>query len=414
MSMGIRSNNLILNNNRHSNNPFYRQRKRTVKLPGFPQPKIEKNDSIEENENPINRINKILENNDESNSSYSSGKNKKIKNEIFNKEIEDNMSEIETNSKKKKYNIKSSRRNHRKRSSLMNSITTETFSRQPITINKYYITNNTPEDISKFKNNLPTNSNRKGEKTVTIKRKKIKSNKKFFYDYFSKYDLDFADFEYALLCEKRTFCQIYLSLLSNFQIFLSVFFGNNVFLPWCVRGGIAVFTMELYFTGIAILINFNTLEKRYKFNDTVDIAYLIKNEFSSIIYTSLISKIMNVVTMYFLAHYSITKIIKEYAFKENLFLQQIKKEINCIKCKYHIFFNICIILTVLQGYYIYCFCGIYKGAIKPWIFSSLITFGLNFIMSFFIILIGTFLRKMSLYCQSWIIYLFSKLSLLLA
>ena len=414
MSMGIRSNNLILNNNRHSNNPFYRQRKRTVKLPGFPQPKIEKNDSIEENENPINRRNKILENNDESNSSYSSGKNKKIKNEIFNKEIEDNMSEIETNSKKKKYNIKSSRRNHRKRNSLMNSITTETFSRQPITINKYYITNNTPEDISKFKNNLPTNSNRKGEKTVTIKRKKIKSNKKFFYDYFSKYDLDFADFEYALLCEKRTFCQIYLSLLSNFQIFLSVFFGNNVFLPWCVRGGIAVFTMELYFTGIAILINFNTLEKRYKFNDTVDIAYLIKNEFSSIIYTSLISKIMNVVTMYFLAHYSITKIIKEYAFKENLFLQQIKKEINCIKCKYHIFFNICIILTVLQGYYIYCFCGIYKGAIKPWIFSSLITFGLNFIMSFFIILIGTFLRKMSLYCQSWIIYLFSKLSLLLA
>ena len=402
-----KSNNLILNsNNKFRNNPFYRQKKRRVKLPGFPRPKIERNDLLEEeNENPINRKNKKLENIDESSNSSYSNKNKKE--EMFNKEIQDNISELETNHKYK------TRRHNRKRSSLINTIMTETFSRQPITINKYYINNNNPEDISKFKNNY-LNSNKKGEKTVTIKRKKIRTNKKFFYDYFSKYDLDFADFDYVMLCEKRTFCQIYKSLISNFQVFLSVFLGNNVFLPWCVRGGIAVFTMELYFTGIAILIDFSTLEKRYKFNNTVDVIYLIKNEFSSIIYTSLISKIMNIITMYFLAHYSITKIIKEYAYKENLFLQHIKKEINCIKCKYHIFFNICIILTVLQGYYIYCFCGIYKGAVKPWIISSLITFGINFVLSFVIILIATMFRKISLYCQSWIIYLFSKLFLIFA
>ena len=147
----------------------------------------------------------------------------------------------------------------------------------------------------------------------------------------------------------------------------------------------------------------------------IQLIFLIeKNEYSSIIYTSLISKIMNIVTMYFLAHYSINKIIKEYAYKEDLFLEKIKNEINCLKCKYHIFFIICIILTILQGYYIYCFCGVFKGAIKPWIYSSLITFGLNFILSFFIILISTGIRKAGLLCQSWIIYLFSKLVLLLS
>ena len=73
----------------------------------------------------------------------------------------------------------------------------------------------------------------------------------------------------------------------------------------------------------------------------------------------------------------------------------------------HIFI-ICIILTILQGYYISCFCGVFKGAIKPWIFSALITFGLNLIMSFVIILISTILRKIALYCQSWIVFLFSK------
>ena len=141
--------------------------------------------------------------------------------------------------------------------------------------------------------------------------------------------------------------------------------------------------------------------------------YLIKNEYSSIIYTSLISKVMNLVTMYFLVHFSINKVIKEYAFKEELFLQKIKGEIYCLKCKYHIFFIICIILTIIQGYYIYCFCGVFKGAIKPWIFSALITFGLNFIFSFFVILMATGLRKISLHCQSWIVFLFSKLVLLL-
>ena len=303
----------------------------------------------------------------------------------------------------------------------MNSLTTETLSRQPITINKYYITNNTPEEIQdkiKSKNNFLENMNKKGEKTVTIKRKKIKINKTFFSEYFSKYDLDFADFDYFILYEKRSFCQIYLSLLSNFQIFLSTVLGcicrGNIYIPWRVRGGMAVFTMELYFTGIAMLINLSTLEKRYKFNKSIDIIYLIKNEFSSILFTSLISKIMNLVTMYFLVHYSITKVIKEYAFKEDLFLQKIKKEINCLKCKYHIFFIICIILTLLQGYYVYCFCGIFKGAIKPWIFSSLITFGINFTLSFLIILISTTIRKAAIYCQSWSIYFFSKLILLLA
>ena len=189
---------------------------------------------------------------------------------------------------------------------------------------------------------------------------------------------------------------------------------GKIFIPWSVRGGIAVFTMEIYFTGIALFIDFTTLEKRYKFDDTVDILYLIKNEYSSIIYTSLISKIMNIVTIYFLAHYSINKIIKEYAFKEELFLEKIKNEISCLKCKYHLFFIICIILTILQGYYIYCFCGVLKGAIKPWIYSALITFGLNFILSFIIILFSTGLRKAGLFCQSWIVFLFSKLVLLLA
>jgi len=401
------SNVLNIKNNINKNSGFYKQKRRTVNLPGFPKPQINYED---ENDNPINRKNKILEDIDE------------------NLENIDYLSDLENsiNNEKKIAYHKKIKYPYRNGNSLMNTYTSETFSRQPITINKYYITNSSPEDITnpmdiqnKLKNknnNALINKNKNGEKTVTIKRKRIKTNKSFFSEYFAKYDLDFTDYENALIYEKRSFCQIYFSLLSNFQIFLNICLGGNpgrIFIPWCVRGAIAVFTMELYFTGIAIFITFSTLEKRYKFNNIVGMIYLIKNEYSSIIYTSLISKVMNLVTMYFLVHFSINKVIKEYAFKEELFLQKIKGEIYCLKCKYHIFFIICIILTIIQGYYIYCFCGVFKGAIKPWIFSALITFGLNFIFSFFVILMATGLRKISLHCQSWIVFLFSKLVLLL-
>ena len=419
-----KSNLLTLNKN-NRNSAFYQNKRRTVRLPGFPSPKIESNESFSdfEGENPINRKKKKIKNED---SLY----RRDIKKEIYEKEREniDNLSELDSQEIKGVYHkYKNNNYPYRNRSSLVNSNTTETFSRQPITINKYYITNNSPDDIYnpmniqdkiKTKNNNYLSNNKKNcEKTVTIRRKKIKTNKTFFSEYISKYDLDFTDFEYVTLYENRSFCQIYFSFLSNFQIFLSVILGGGtgkIFIPWCVRGAIAVFTMELYFTGIALFINFSTLEKRYKFNNTIDILYLIRNEYSSIIYTSLISKIMNVITMYFLVHYSINKVIKEYAFKEDLFLKKIRYEIRCLKCKYHIFFIICMILTILQGYYIYCFCGVFKGAIKPWVFSSLITFGINIIISFLIILISTGLRKIALYCQSWIIFLFSKLILLLA
>ena len=418
--MQLNLNNSISNNNRR-NSGFYKQKGRKVNLPGFPSPQINYEDG---NDNPINRKNTNLDDMDDSFTN-----NKKLRNKILQKELEniDNLSDIDIEYNKEKdiyhnYKKNSSRYPHRK-GSLINSYTTETFSRHPITINKYYITNNSPDDFYdpldknklKLRNNN-YNKNKNGERTVTIRRKKIKTSKNYFSEYFSKYDLDFADYEYAILYDQRPFCQIYYSLLSNFHIFLSIILrgSGKIFIPWNVRGGIAIFTMEIYFTGIALFIDFSTLEKRYKFNDTIDILYLIKNEYSSIIYTSLISKIMNIVTMYFLAHYSINKIIKEYAYKEDLFLEKIKNEINCLKCKYHIFFIICIILTILQGYYIYCFCGVFKGAIKPWIYSSLITFGLNFILSFFIILISTGIRKAGLLFQSWIIYLFSKLVLLLS
>ena len=421
----------ILSLNNKLKNSFYKKKKKTVKLPGFPRPHIE-----EENENPINRqknLENISENKSDDSSDLSSEKSdneKNIRKEIYNinKELIEKESNINIDTNKdiyhkyKKNFMNKNRYPFRNSRSLRNSTASETFTQQPITINKYYITNNTPEEMlnqkERLKNNYLANKNKtdeKGEKIITIKKRKLTSNyKNIFSEYLCKYDLDSADFEYFITYEKRNFCDIYYSFLSNFQSFLNIFLQNtkNIFVPFSIRGGIFLFKVELYFTGIALFTSFSKLEKRYKFNKPVDIIYLIQNEYTVIIYASLLAKIMNLITWYFLMHHSITKIIKEYSFKENIFLEKIQKEIFWLKCKYHTFFIICFILTILQGYYISCFCGIFQGAIKPWIFSALITIGINFGLSFFIILIATILRKIALRCQSYIIFFISKFILL--
>ena len=148
-------------------------------------------------------------------------------------------------------------------------------------------------------------------------------------------------------------------------------------------------------------------EKRYKSKKDIDILYLIQNEFSNIIYTTLITKLMNFVAMYIFVHYSVSKVIRDYAYQGEIFITELKKALYQLKCKYFIFMIIFIILTCLQGYFISCFCAIYVGSIKEWIYSSLIAFVFNLILSFIFIFLAALFRTISICCQSWLLFMIS-------
>ena len=148
-------------------------------------------------------------------------------------------------------------------------------------------------------------------------------------------------------------------------------------------------------------------EKRYKSKKDIDIIYLIKNEFSNIIYTTLITKVMNFVAMYIFVHHSISKVIKDYAYQGDIYIRELKNALYKQKCKYYIFMVIFIILTCLQGYFISCFCTVYIGSIKEWIYSSLISFTLDLIISFVFIFLAALFRSISICCQSWLLFMIS-------
>ena len=442
---------------------FYQTNKKVVNLPGFPDPKYEKEIFSELEKKKIKTPSSYSSNNvsilNKRNLKYEERNkenplNRQNNDTIYSNELEDmdekyNDSsffdrEISRNKNNKNYNYNKYNKNYIRSS--LSKYGANPYTKQPITINKYYITNNSNDDnyketlrkinekdskeeyekIGKTKFYSPdsekinweerqrkskikkSKNNKNSEKIITtITTKKSKKNYRFEKKGAINSDLDNADFEEVMLNDHRSFCGIFCSFLSNFQIYVSICFSDNIYVPWIIRASICLFTLELFFTFTALVMKISQFEKRYKSKKDIDILYLIQNEFTNIIYTTLITKIMNFVAMYIFVHYSVSKVIRDYAYQGEIFILELNKALYRLKCKYFIFVIIFIILTCLQGYFISCFCAVYVGSIKEWIYSSLIAFVFNLILSFLFIFLAALFRAISICCQSWLLFMIS-------
>ena len=210
-----------------------------------------------------------------------------------------------------------------------------------------------------------------------------------------------------MLNDHRGLCGIFCSFLSNFQIYVSICFSDNIYVPWIIRASICLFTIELFFTFTALIMKISQFEKRYESKQDIDIPYLIKNEFSNIVYTTLITKAMNFVAMYIFVHYPVSKVLRDYAYQGDIYIRELKNALYKLKCKYYIFMIIFIILTLAQAYFISCFCAVYIGSVKEWIYSSLIAFTFNLLLSFIFIFLAALFRSISICCQSWLLFMIS-------
>ena len=335
-------------------------------------------------------------------------------------------------------------------STISNNKSTESgsVSKQPkITINKYYISNgdsnlqgeslkrrkscefryfpaiNSDEknfkeekkkNESKSRYNKNNKSNNNKEETVTVKRRKISKNSKLEKREYKNYELNSANFEEIMLYEHRSFCGIYGSFISNYHIFFSICLSDNIYVPKIIRVIILLFSLELFFTFTAIFMRLSQFEKRYKSKKDIDISYLMKNEIENIFYTILITKVMNFISNCLFFHYSVTNVIKEYKYKGEIYISELKHALYCLKCKYYIFIVIFIILTCLQGFYISCFCHVYVGSIKEWIICSVIAFVFEFFLCFVFLFIAALFRNISICCQSWLFFILSNLFIFLS
>ena len=201
-------------------------------------------------------------------------------------------------------------------------------------------------------------------------------------------ELNSLEYEKALIYDKRTFIQYYISLLRiNHLLLFSFYIKNKDYNSQIIKMFLFFFFFSVHFTINALFFNDDTMHTIFIDEGDFNFIYQIPQ----IIYSSLISGVINIIINYFALSEKIILEIKQVKTIKNLD-EKVKNVFKILKIKFSLFFIIAFILLSMFMYYISCFCGIYENTQIHLIKDTLISFGLSLIDPFFIYLIPGIFR----------------------
>ena len=205
-----------------------------------------------------------------------------------------------------------------------------------------------------------------------------------------KYDIDklnFLSYNLALVHDKRTYCQYYLSLLKTNHI---------LFFSFCYRTDYnsQIIKIDLFFVGFAtfytinaLFFNDDTMHQIYVNNGLFDIEY----QLPITIYSSLISMVLDSLLGFLALSNEEILELKEIEEKRNILKigKKLKQKLNI---KFFFYYFVSFILLLSFWYYISMFGAIYRNTQNHLLKDTLISFGLSMIYPFVLYLIPGFFR----------------------
>ena len=254
-------------------------------------------------------------------------------------------------------------------------------------------------------NNITLNANNE------IKESNIKN--KQYYKYkeimeLNEIELNSLPYEKAIINDKRTFFQYYISLLKiNHLLIFSFYYKKRDYNSQIIKIFLFFFFFSVHITINALFFNDGTMHEIFIDEGEFNFIY----QLSQIIYSSLISAIVDILIKYL----SLTEEnILELKNEEDIIDFDIKHKelLNKFKIKFIMFFSITFVLLFLFMFYITCFCGIYLNTQKHLFADSIISFGLDLIYPFAKFLIPSSFRILALRAEKKdkkIMYKFSQL-----
>ena len=273
---------------------------------------------------------------------------------------------------------------------LVNQIKEIAYSRKMIFSKNSHITNNIKSDNFppkkkskkkkiKFKNlNNYENVNNKAKLPLSKNKKILR---------FNDTELNSMKYKNAIIYDKRTFIQYYISLLKKYNLLIFSFYcQKDDYNPQIIKIFLFFFFFSAHFTSNALFFDDSTMHTIYKEEGKYNFIYQIPQIF----YSSLISYIVNPLILYL----SLPEkdIIKLKGKKNNKNINdKINKTFRIIKIKFALFFIVSFIFLLAFACYIICFCGIYtntqihltKDTLVSFILSLIYPFGTNLIPAFF-------------------------------
>ena len=210
---------------------------------------------------------------------------------------------------------------------------------------------------------------------------KIKNIKDYLEDYkisdLNDEQMNSLEYEYALILDKRTYFQYYVSLLKKKQLILFAFYPNNDYNLKSIKISLLILSFSLYFTINGFFFSDETMNKINEDHGKYDFLYQIPQMF----YSTLISACINILLkLLSLSEKQILdiKLKKSYTKAKKAY----KSTMKCLKIKLTIFFVLSFLLMMFFWYFISCFCAVYKNTQKILIIDTMISFILSMIYPF--------------------------------
>ena len=194
---------------------------------------------------------------------------------------------------------------------------------------------------------------------------------------YNNYELDNLSYKDAIKHDKRSYCEYYFGLLIQNQLLLFTFYPQHDYNLKLIKLSLFILSFTLYFNVNAFFFTDSTMNKISMDNGK----YNILSRLPNIIYSSLITSIINIIIRKLsLSEKNILSI------KQEKNLESVKNKsrgiIRLFKIKFIIFFIISLVIMLFCWYYIICFCAVYRNTQSILIIDTVESFVLSMVYPF--------------------------------
>ena len=221
---------------------------------------------------------------------------------------------------------------------------------------------------------------------------------------YEDFEINNISYDKALENDKRTYCEIYLSLIKENHILVFTFRANKDYNPYIIKICLFFFLFALESFINTLFFNDLTMHKIYIDKGVFNFSFILPQ----ILYSIIICAIFNVLLKrLYLSQKNILDI--KYEKNKDILNARVADVMNCLNIKFIFFFIINIMFLLFFWYYLSCFCVIYKNT-QLYLFEViLITFVFSLIYPLIIFLLPGIIRILSLRKPGKCFYIISKI-----
>ena len=226
-------------------------------------------------------------------------------------------------------------------------------------------------------NDTEINEKKKNKEEMDKKEKDLEKEMILQYKGLNDEEMNTLDYEVAVVIDKRSYFQYYLSLIKKKHLILFTFLPMNDYNLIPLKIILFIISFSLYFTINGFFFSDDTMNKIYEDNGNFNFLY----QLPQIFYSSVISAVINMILK--LLSLSEKKIIEIKKEKDSEKVKEKAKSAQKgLMIKFILFLVLSTLLMISFWYFISCFCAVYTNTQATLIKDTLISFGISMLYPF--------------------------------